>query len=999
MKNKLILITSLISFFVIFTVSCKKEIIENNYTTEIIFQNDTMNIENPEVSDTSIYENVVVLSENTSRLISTPAELEAGIYKIEFTEKVPDNLKEGSVIIGVENGGYLRKVTSIHIDNKIAVMQTEQASLVDVFKDAKFSFSTGLQDDNLNKSSGTTNYWDKNGITGAKSEGIDVSLKGLYFKNDEMGEVFKVNDGYFRFDPNFTFDFEIKGGELNTFKFGLDKTTFDYAMNYQVLIPATGNKYKIYEKDLLEFFPELEKYTSKSFVVWVNLVPLIFTLELKVPIQFICDTRAGFSFASDYKIGYSIGAGVEKSNGSWGIYNYVNQTSSSCDTKVGLMGRSETKIALFPNAVLKLYTVPGPYVGIEGNIKLRAEVNEILDCNATLNVNLEAVAGAKLVVLEHNLGEFQKKFALMTPIDIWSGPDSLSIISGNSQIASQGKSVKEPIILKVTDSKGSALKDINVHFKMKQGQGGYKQEGKTEEFILKTNDEGLVEVKDWILGKDIEQKLSARVIKGNGLNDACEPVEIIARTEGAYSIEVVSGNNQIGNFNTTLKEPIKILVKDRAGNPVQNDTLDIKVESGSGITGNQKIITNEKGIAETTWTLGYTENEQNLEVIALQSDKTTNLLGSPLQFKAKIPTPTSIVLVQGDNQYAKPGYSLKNNIKVQIKDQDGKPYEAALVTFSVTEGKIKSNIETDEDGFAENSWKLGTATENQALTISAYKKDGITHLAGSPLKLNAYFVDAKYIQIISGNNQTGHTDEELANEIKVLVTDNNKEPFENADVSFYDSEGNLIISDKTDSNGFASTLWKMSSTPGIQTATAKCYDKKAKLLSGAPLTFTATAELAGKIYDSRTATYYEIAILGDDVWFTENLKFSVPVESAPYNNDPSYVATMGYLYTYTGMKNASGVCPTGWHVSTKADWDALQTQYPVLSDMNAALKTQYGGWYAGSIGQYNSIGSYGSYWSPNNGDNYSRTLTTTNSYPGLSNNANNKMSIRCVIDK
>jgi uncharacterized protein (TIGR02145 family) len=91
---------------------------------------------------------------------------------------------------------------------------------------------------------------------------------------------------------------------------------------------------------------------------------------------------------------------------------------------------------------------------------------------------------------------------------------------------------------------------------------------------------------------------------------------------------------------------------------------------------------------------------------------------------------------------------------------------------------------------------------------------------------------------------------------------------------------------------------------------------------------------------------YNIKTLGTQIWMTENLKttkyrngdligttlfptIDVSGETAPkyqwaYNGDESNAAFFGRLYTWHVLNDVRGVCPTGWHVPSDAEWTGLK---------------------------------------------------------------------------
>ncbi|MGB2292435.1 MAG: FISUMP domain-containing protein, partial [Flavobacteriales bacterium] len=81
---------------------------------------------------------------------------------------------------------------------------------------------------------------------------------------------------------------------------------------------------------------------------------------------------------------------------------------------------------------------------------------------------------------------------------------------------------------------------------------------------------------------------------------------------------------------------------------------------------------------------------------------------------------------------------------------------------------------------------------------------------------------------------------------------------------------------------------------------------------------------------------YSVVQIGGQCWFAENLQTTLYADGSAvpeviengiwdvlntgarcdYGNDPSNVATYGRMYNWYAATDASGLCPTGWHVPT-----------------------------------------------------------------------------------
>ena len=102
-----------------------------------------------------------------------------------------------------------------------------------------------------------------------------------------------------------------------------------------------------------------------------------------------------------------------------------------------------------------------------------------------------------------------------------------------------------------------------------------------------------------------------------------------------------------------------------------------------------------------------------------------------------------------------------------------------------------------------------------------------------------------------------------------------------------------------------------------------------------------------------------------------------------YNNDANYGTTYGKLYNWYAVNDSRGLCPTGWHVPTDAEWTTLTTHLggtsvaggkmkstgttlwlsPNTGATNSSGFTGLPGGYRVNAGGFTDVGNNGTWWS------------------------------------
>jgi uncharacterized protein (TIGR02145 family) len=176
------------------------------------------------------------------------------------------------------------------------------------------------------------------------------------------------------------------------------------------------------------------------------------------------------------------------------------------------------------------------------------------------------------------------------------------------------------------------------------------------------------------------------------------------------------------------------------------------------------------------------------------------------------------------------------------------------------------------------------------------------------------------------------------------------------------------------------------------------------------VTVTATFWENGPFTDTRDHKVYETTVIGGKTWMAENLNYQT--SSGSWCNDCD---KYGRLYDWN---TARTVCPTGWHLPSRDEWNALVSATGE-SNVGKALKST-SGWKNNGNGtddygfsalpggshcyanNFCNVGSHGYWWTVTEAGSdmaYYRIMSSDNNQVGeFSLNKGDGNSVRCVAD-
>lgn len=192
-------------------------------------------------------------------------------------------------------------------------------------------------------------------------------------------------------------------------------------------------------------------------------------------------------------------------------------------------------------------------------------------------------------------GDDDEPFAPPTPAE-------LSIVAGDDQEGTVGFPLERQLRVKVADEGGEGMPGIPVTWTVSGG-------GTLSDSSTVTNAIGEAVV-SWVLGSEGPQTVTATA-------PGLDPVTFTATASAVEPLYLLptAGNNQNGfSLEPLAMNRVILLGSDRS--PIAGATVTWTVLTGGGSVNPVTSVTNEQGIASTTWTLGPAQGEQTLQARA-----------------------------------------------------------------------------------------------------------------------------------------------------------------------------------------------------------------------------------------------------------------------------------------------------------------------------------------------------------------------------------------------
>ena len=288
-------------------------------------------------------------------------------------------------------------------------------------------------------------------------------------------------------------------------------------------------------------------------------------------------------------------------------------------------------------------------------------------------------------------------------------PANIAVVSGGGQTDIAGRTLSQPLVVKVTDAFGGPSAGATVTWTKVSG-GGLPSAGSTT-----TASDGTTSI-----SYTLDTAPSSDVVSASlpGVSGSAGSVSFaLTGTVGpAATINVLSGGAQTGAPNTVLATPLVVRVADANGNAVANQAVTF-TSAGNGATFSpSSVATSATGLASTTVTLGSAAGP-----VAITASSGALSAGASMTI---VPgAPATLTKTAGDLQTATVATAVSVPPSVLVKDAAANPVPGATVTFAIASGGGSAtaiSATTNAAGVATvGSWTLGNSAGANTLTASA----------------------------------------------------------------------------------------------------------------------------------------------------------------------------------------------------------------------------------------------------------------------------------------
>jgi hypothetical protein len=379
---------------------------------------------------------VTQLCECTRIIDSTATELvqrndSTGIYVFRVLGGQQPAIDSGSIIVGAENGGYLRRVNKATRSGDMITVETSVAYLEEAVQEGAFATTSSTDGDTVSLGVGSTRWgeWTTTyiapGLTSASSQ-LCCSLNGLNIKFEQtylqpISADFTVKEGDIDFLPRLEMSSNFSGFQLQDFRavfhggLGLNIDEYEFKVTGEL-----KEEFKM-EKKFKKFITK-----QKPFATFIGPMPVVGTITLTISLEITPSVSASAVFGGKFRTGFGLTGGMQWNRGPG--WSPVTGSSAYFEAPApefkGVEATTSVKIAVVPELSVEFYGFAGPTVEVEpyaeavgqANLSFKDGTPTGLDWETKVAFGMNLNIGAKISLLGRiDLAEVKYPIPIVKP--------------------------------------------------------------------------------------------------------------------------------------------------------------------------------------------------------------------------------------------------------------------------------------------------------------------------------------------------------------------------------------------------------------------------------------------------------------------------------------------------------------------------------------------------------------------------------------------------------
>ncbi len=436
-------------------------------------------------------DNVVQVDSTKTALVSDSTALASGTYIYRATAGTLPALKQGDILAGLSDGGYLRKVISVAPQHDSLVVHTSQATLADAIPNGSFSLVADSAMIQRSKSAGRP-------MGTEQSMSGSVPLGDIELLSDGINTL-ALKNGTLNYDfSRFSVTGTIDGYHLATLDASLAGTT---ALSCSLVWHSAQS---------LNLNGSKTIYTASRWTTFPGPLPIPVQITYEADVNWSLKCDAAFTETKQLCATSTLDTGA--SYGSAGWDGRFSPTFNACpDTSRApeFHANAEARVEVVPKLTMKIFGVVGPE--IDAIPYADAQAHAVLQStgllwDAELMTGLDAHVAVSAAIFDSGITGYDQRFTGPST-EVWRAPKTVQVVKGNNQHGMELTALTDSLEVRVLDSTspGHGVPGVAVSFAVTGGAGS------VHPAVATTDGSGIARTA-WTLGRGSQQQAQATAV-------------------------------------------------------------------------------------------------------------------------------------------------------------------------------------------------------------------------------------------------------------------------------------------------------------------------------------------------------------------------------------------------------------------------------------------------------------------------------------------------------